>query len=554
MSAIPGNSLFMTSRKPASRFSVLSEPTSYRSRTTRPFPPRSAASLRAPIWPPLKLLVETVLEGSVELSRESMMITGMPAAIASSTGATSARSSSGASTIADTLRPMKFSTTWICCSRSSSRRGPFQMMLTAMPLAASSRLALTAPASMDFQNSCVVPLGMTAIWYSAPRDCGEGAAAASARARMRGMRMAAGSGLLGADSLPGFSRGIAVRVERFELHRYAGAGRGGDLVAAAPDHARVHEMPVQVVDVLDHAALEGAGDADEVEDGLVLDVFAEANAPRLRADGHAELRREQQHRARLVPPAQPARIDLAVGDRPRLEQLLEDHAVLAVLARGDPDVQRGKRLCDRRVPQDFARARRLLDPQGAAVRELLHPLDGLGDVPALVRVDHHGQAGPDLGAHDRAPAPVVVHVGAHLDLEARPALGERLPAQPADLVVRVPEPPGGRRVGGIARGDDRRLPCRPRGSQPLEHVAGLRGSQGVGKVPPVDKLDDLRGRKARKQAPEGLALDLGPEIPERVDYGRRRKVDDPLFRAEPAQLAVARQVPPEGAGRAGEGL
>ena len=32
-----------------------------------------------------------------------------------------------------------------------------------MPLAVSSRCALTAPALMDFQNSCVVPLGMTAM-------------------------------------------------------------------------------------------------------------------------------------------------------------------------------------------------------------------------------------------------------------------------------------------------------------------------------------------------------------------------------------------------------
>jgi hypothetical protein len=64
--------------------------------------------------------------------------------------------------IVHTCRPMKFSTTCTCCSRSSSRRGPFQMMATSMPAAFSSRCACSAPAWIDFQYSSVVPLGMTA--------------------------------------------------------------------------------------------------------------------------------------------------------------------------------------------------------------------------------------------------------------------------------------------------------------------------------------------------------------------------------------------------------
>ena len=131
---------------------------------TRPLPPRSVPSLRAPIWPPFLLSVATTLEGAWELRPESMTTTGIPACTASSTGATSARLSRGARTIADTFRPTKFSTTWICCSRSSSRSGPFQRMVTSVPDAWSSRCALTAPALIDFQYSWVVPLGMTAIW------------------------------------------------------------------------------------------------------------------------------------------------------------------------------------------------------------------------------------------------------------------------------------------------------------------------------------------------------------------------------------------------------
>ena len=62
-----------------------------------------------------------------------------------------------------TRRLTKFSTTWICCSRSSSFNGPFQMISTATPFARSSSRALNAPALTAFQNSFVVPLGHG--WY-----------------------------------------------------------------------------------------------------------------------------------------------------------------------------------------------------------------------------------------------------------------------------------------------------------------------------------------------------------------------------------------------------
>ncbi len=58
----------------------------------------------------------------------------------------------------DTPRLTKSSTTEICASRSSSFSGPFQRISTV-----SSLEALTAPAWIDFQNSCVVPFGMTAM-------------------------------------------------------------------------------------------------------------------------------------------------------------------------------------------------------------------------------------------------------------------------------------------------------------------------------------------------------------------------------------------------------
>jgi hypothetical protein len=88
----------------------------------------------------------------------------MPARVASSTGRTSAFASSGASTMALMRWLWKPSTTWICCSRSSSRSGPFQTMCASTPCACSSRSALIAPAWIVFQKSWDVPFGMTAIW------------------------------------------------------------------------------------------------------------------------------------------------------------------------------------------------------------------------------------------------------------------------------------------------------------------------------------------------------------------------------------------------------
>jgi len=119
------------------------------------------------------------------------MTVGTPAAFASSTGRTSARRSSGASTMPCTPCVVNPSTTWIWSSRSSSRSGPFQMMFTESPATVSSCDAWIAPAWMLFQNSCDVPLGTTAMVIVLPEVAApfaasffpEQAAAAARRAR-----------------------------------------------------------------------------------------------------------------------------------------------------------------------------------------------------------------------------------------------------------------------------------------------------------------------------------------------------------------------------------
>ena len=74
------------------------------------------------------------------------------------TGLRSAVSSSGARAIPETPSVTNCSTIAICWARSFSLSGPFQTRSTSRSFAAA-----RAPASTDFQKTCVVPLGIIAI-------------------------------------------------------------------------------------------------------------------------------------------------------------------------------------------------------------------------------------------------------------------------------------------------------------------------------------------------------------------------------------------------------
>ena len=69
-------------------------------------------------------------------------------------------------------------------------------------------------------------------------------------------------------------------------------------------------MLVQVIHELAHVVLEGAGDRDVVEDREVLDVLAQADAARVRADRHPELLGHQEDGEHLVDAGHPAGVDL----------------------------------------------------------------------------------------------------------------------------------------------------------------------------------------------------------------------------------------------------
>src|SRR3546814_7220058 len=66
---------------------------------------------------------------------------------------------------------------------------------------------------------------------------------------------------------------VGVQAFRLHLDRVAGVERGH--VAAVLQAHGVEEMLVQMVDILDDPVLQAARDADVVDQGQVLDVFAE---------------------------------------------------------------------------------------------------------------------------------------------------------------------------------------------------------------------------------------------------------------------------------------
>src|SRR5439155_9471508 len=101
------------------------------------------------------------------------------------------------------------------------------------------------------------------------------------------------------------------------------------------------------------------------------------------------------------------------------------------------------------VPQDVVGAGRLLDEVRLELGQLLHPGDGLVDLPDLVGVGHQAPLVADLLADDARAPDVVLQVATDLDLEVLPAARHQAAAQRPQLVVRVPQPARRGGVGGV---------------------------------------------------------------------------------------------------------
>ena len=187
-------------------------------------------------------------------------------------------------------------------------------------------------------------------------------------------------------------------------------------------------MLVQMIDVFEHATFERPRHADVIEQRNMLHVLAQADAARMRTHRHAELRGHQQHDEHFVQTAETATVDLTEIDRLRLQQLLEDHAILAMLAGRDADHRR-EAPADRGVAEDVVGARRLFDPPRIELRETAHVRDRFIDFPDLIRVHHQLAVGADFLAQNARAPHIFVEIAADLLLEMRPALPRRLRAR-----------------------------------------------------------------------------------------------------------------------------
>ncbi len=350
---------------------------------------------------------------------------------------------------------------------------------------------------------------------------------------------------------PDFAVGEAELFEGLGENFDAVAGVVGDHVMAAADDDGMKEVFVKVVDVLDDTVGEGAGDGEEVEDGEVLDVLAEADAAGVGADGNVEFCSHEKDGEVFVDAGDAAAVDLADVDGAGLEQLLEHDGVVAVFAGGNAG---GSGFAaDAGVAEDVVRAGGLFHPPDIYGGELAGALDRFDDSPLLVGVDHHAVFGADFFADDAGAAKVVCRVAADFELEVRPAVGETFAAEAADLVFAVAEPAGGGGVGGISGGFELGKAVGLAGPGGAKDREGFVGGEGVGDVAEVDAGDDLLGGHVGEQTPEGLAFGLGVEVPDGVDEGGGGEVDDTFFGAEPAELGVAGDFEEEGTEVVGDG-
>ena len=166
----------------------------------------------------------------------------------------------------------------------------------------------------------------------------------------------------------------------------------------------------------------------------------------------------------------------------------------------------------------------------------------VADVPALVGVDRQHPIRADLLADDPDPSDVIVEVRADLHLEPGPAVGERLAAQPPDLVVVVAQPADRRGVGRVAVAQQLGLALLRGRGRPVRGArvprSGVSASVMYRKsTRPTISSGDI----SLSSLPQRHAGPLCHEVPGGVDDGRRREVDDALLGPDPAQLAVAHE-------------
>ncbi len=161
---------------------------------------------------------------------------------------------------------------------------------------------------------------------------------------------------------------------------------------------------MEVVDVLDHPAVERAADRDVVDHGQVLDELAQPDAAGMGADRDAELGGHQQDRDDLVHARRGGHASIwqiaiasAWNSCLNMTRLWTCSPVATRIGATARAIAAWPRMSSGLVGSSIQ--------YGSNSAQLGHPGDRLVDVPALVGVDRHHRVRADLLADDpRAPA------------------------------------------------------------------------------------------------------------------------------------------------------
>lgn len=94
-------------------------------------------------------------------------------------------------------------------------------------------------------------------------------------------------------------------------------------------------MLMQMIHIFQHARLSTHNHV--VDRAQMLRVLGQPDTTRVRDNGDAEFPRQQENGQDLVDAADATGVRLQHGQGPSLEELFENNAILAHLARGDPD-------------------------------------------------------------------------------------------------------------------------------------------------------------------------------------------------------------------------
>lgn len=233
-----------------------------------------------------------------------------------------------------------------------------------------------------------------------------------------------------------FACGKSVILNGFALHLDTVTRVEGSHVAAVLHDDGMNKVFVEMVDVFEDAALCGCRDTDVVNEGEVLDVFAEADATGVWADRHIEFLGHQEDREDFIDTGDTARVDLAKVNGVGLEELLKDDAVLDVLAGGDARAW-VKRFANSGVAKHVVGRSGLFNKVGLEWQQILHPADGLVHVPDLVGVHHQHTVVADFFADQGSTTDIGFFISADLLLEVSEALRLGFTAKTSHLFITV---------------------------------------------------------------------------------------------------------------------